>query len=64
MQTFIITFAFMATAMIFLAISAILTRGRRCLRGTCGGDEVVGPDGEDLTCDTCPKRERNECPNQ
>ena len=64
MQTFIITFAFMATAMIFLAIGAILTGGRRCIRGTCGGDEVIGPHGEDLLCEACPKRQRNECPNQ
>ena len=28
----------------------------RCMRGSCGGPEVVGPDGESLSCRDCPKR--------
>jgi hypothetical protein len=26
----------------------------KCLRGSCGGPEILGPDGDPLTCDTCP----------
>ena len=29
---------------------------RPCLRGSCGGPAVVGPDGEKLSCATCPNR--------
>ncbi|HSO06654.1 MAG TPA: hypothetical protein VLW45_05420 [Pelomicrobium sp.] len=32
--------------------------GRRCLRGSCGGPEVLGPNGEPLSCATCPNRKR------
>ena len=28
----------------------------RCLRGSCGGPEVFGPDGESLSCAACPRR--------
>ena len=31
---------------------------RPCLRGSCGGPEVLGPDGEPLTCATCPNRKK------
>lgn len=31
---------------------------RPCLRGSCGGPEVVGPDGEKLSCGRCPNRHR------
>ena len=31
---------------------------RPCLRGSCGGRPVTGPDGEALSCATCPNRER------
>ncbi len=29
---------------------------RPCLRGSCGGSGVTGPDGEKLSCDACPNR--------
>jgi len=28
----------------------------RCLRGSCGGPDAVGPQGESLSCPDCPKR--------
>lgn len=28
----------------------------RCLRGSCGGKDVVGADGDSLRCEACPKR--------
>jgi hypothetical protein len=60
-QTFLITVVVFAIAMTAMAVGAILTRGQRCIRGTCGGDTVVGPEGEDLLCDACPKRKNKEC---
>jgi hypothetical protein len=29
---------------------------RPCLRGSCGGTAVLGPDGQKLSCATCPNR--------
>jgi len=58
---FIISAVAIAIIMTAMAVGTIMTRGRKCLRGTCGGDEVVGPNGEDLLCDACPKRKSGEC---
>jgi hypothetical protein len=30
----------------------------RCLRGSCGGPEALGPDGAPLACRNCPNRAR------
>jgi hypothetical protein len=35
---------------------------RPCLRGSCGGPAVAGPDGEKLSCATCPNRKRGISP--
>lgn len=29
---------------------------RPCLRGSCGGKPVAGPDGEKISCADCPNR--------
>lgn len=29
---------------------------RPCLRGSCGGPEILGPDREKLSCGACPNR--------
>jgi len=29
---------------------------RPCLRGSCGGAALRGPDGESLSCANCPRR--------
>ena len=29
---------------------------RPCLRGSCGGAAVRGPDGESMSCASCPNR--------
>lgn len=44
--------------MAFMAVG-IFFRGR-CMRGNCGGEEIIGPDGEVLNCDTCPYRDEHE----
>ncbi|GMW00793.1 MAG: hypothetical protein AMXMBFR84_19300 [Candidatus Hydrogenedentota bacterium] len=56
---FLVTLTFVAIAMMALAVG-YLVRGR-CIRGTCSTEGVIGPDGELLTCDTCPRRKEGEC---
>ena len=52
----LLTTAVIGTVMLAMAVGAIFSN--RCLRGSCGGPEVVGPDGEPLSCDTCPLRDK------
>ncbi len=56
--TLILAVVVFAVVMAFMAVG-VLFRGR-CLRGSCGGEGAVGPDGELLTCDTCPRRKELE----
>ncbi len=58
MTTLLLTLAVFAFAMLIMAIGVIMRRP--CLRGSCGGPEVLSPDGEPLTCATCPNRKRRE----
>ena len=37
----------------------VIFRGK-CIRGSCGGEAMIGPDGELLNCDTCPVRKDRE----
>jgi hypothetical protein len=43
-----------AAAIAAMAIGVIFRRP--CLRGSCGGPEVVGAGGEKLSCGACPNR--------
>jgi len=54
MGLLLLTIIVVALAMLVMAVGAIFSN--RCLRGSCGGPDVIGPDGELLTCDTCPLR--------
>ena len=45
-----------AAAIAAMAIGVIFRRP--CLRGSCGGPEVVGAGGEKLSCGACPNRRR------
>jgi hypothetical protein len=47
-------------AAVMLARSVGVALSGRCLRGSCGGPETVGADGEPLACATCPNRNREE----
>ena len=49
--------AVMALVMLAMAVGVIVSG--RCLRGSCGGPDVVGPNGESLMCATCPKRQES-----
>jgi hypothetical protein len=54
MELVLLTALFIGAAMLAMAVGVVF--GNRCLRGSCGGPEVLGPDGEPLTCDACPHR--------
>ncbi len=60
MSTFWLVFAIAAVLLgLGIAGMAIGVMFRRpCLRGSCGGPEVLGPGGEKISCDTCPNRRR------
>ena len=44
--------------LVVLAMSIGVLVSNRCLRGSCGGPEVLGADGEPLSCANCPLRDR------
>lgn len=54
MALLLLTLAVIGLAMLAMAVGTIFSN--RCLRGSCGGPEVLGPDGESLSCETCPLR--------
>lgn len=54
MGIFIVTLA--AFGVIALIMSVGVMFNGRCIRGSCGGEEIIGPNGELLNCDTCPVR--------
>jgi len=58
MEIVLLVAAIMGGAMTLMAVGIIF--GNRCLRGSCGGPDVVDPDGESLSCDTCPHRKTDE----
>ncbi len=58
MGIFALTLGGMLLIMAIMAVGVVLSG--RCLRGSCGGPEAVGPDGEPLSCATCPHRNREE----
>jgi hypothetical protein len=55
MAIVLISVVVVALAMFVMAVGVMFSD--RCLRGSCGGPEALGPDGESLLCDDCPKRE-------
>ncbi|MBZ0115151.1 MAG: hypothetical protein K8J08_22030 [Thermoanaerobaculia bacterium] len=57
MAILFLTILVIGTAMAIMAVGVMFHRP--CLRGSCGGPEVLGPDGEPLSCDTCPRRREN-----
>lgn len=57
MAILLLTLAAFAIAMLIMAVGIIFKRP--CLRGSCGGPDVLGRDGKPLTCATCPNRKGN-----
>lgn len=57
----LLTMTVFGTCMLGMAIG-VIARGRH-LRGSCGGVEVMGADGDPLSCGACPKSEAELCPS-
>lgn len=51
-----------AIAVIMLAMAVGVVMKRPCLRGSCGGPEVLDPEGGPVSCETCPNRRRAHSP--
>jgi hypothetical protein len=51
---FLLTVLVVGMAMLALAVGVLFSRP--CLRGSCGGPDVLGPDGEPPGCGHCPLR--------
>ena len=47
-------------ALIMLAMSVGVVFKNRCLRGSCGGPEILDPNGDPLSCATCPNRKKSD----
>ena len=56
LPVFLAALALVGVAVAAMAIGVIMKRP--CLRGSCGGSAVTGPDGQKLSCETCPNRKR------
>lgn len=54
MELVIISAVVIGVVMVAMSVGVLFSN--RCLRGSCGGPEVIGPDGESLSCATCPHR--------
>lgn len=50
----LVTFVLVGAAVLALAVGTIVSG--RCLRGSCGGADVLAADGTRLTCESCPRR--------
>ena len=56
MGLIVVAIIIVALSMLAMAVGVIFSN--RCLRGSCGGAEAQGPNGDVLSCDTCPHRTR------
>ncbi len=57
MTIFFLTLSVFGLAVSIMAVGVIFRRP--CLRGSCGGPEVLDGNGESLSCATCPNRKKN-----
>jgi hypothetical protein len=53
---FLLVLAAIGVAVAAMAVGVMFRRP--CLRGSCGGPAVLAPDGQKLSCATCPNRKR------
>lgn len=58
LPTLLLVFVAFGLAMLMMAVGVMFSG--RCLRGSCGGTPVFGPDGEPLTCATCPNKDKHQ----
>jgi hypothetical protein len=59
-MTAVIVLSVIVVAIVMLAMAVGAIFSNRCLRGSCGGPEVLGPNGESLSCETCPLRKSQQ----
>ena len=50
----LITIAAFGAVMLMMSVGVLFSN--RCLRGSCGGPDLVDGNGNSLLCATCPKR--------
>jgi len=55
-MTAIVLLSIVVIGLVMLAMAVGAIFSNRCLRGSCGGPDVLGPNGEALTCEGCPRR--------
>ncbi len=55
LTTFLLALGAVAIAMAIMAVG-LLSRNR-CLRGSCGGPDVLDANGESLRCGACPRND-------
>ena len=53
---FVLAAVLIGAAVLAMAVGVIFKRP--CLRGSCGGPAVIGPDGEKISCSDCPNRNK------
>ena len=53
---FLLALVLIGAAVAAMAIGVMFRRP--CLRGSCGGPAVLGPDGAKLSCSDCPNRNK------
>ena len=51
---FLLALALIGAAVLAMAVGVLFRRP--CLRGSCGGEAIRGPDGQPLGCGQCPRR--------
>ena len=54
---FVLALLLIGAGVLAMAIGVIFRRP--CLSGSCGGKGITTPDGERLSCATCPNRRRD-----
>ena len=54
----LITFSIFAIAMLIMSVGVIFSG--RCLRGSCGGPEVLDAAGQPISCAACPRRKKSD----
>ena len=56
-MTAVILLSICIIGLVMLAMAVGTMFSNRCLRGSCGGPDVLGPDGAALSCGSCPRRQ-------
>mgnify|MGYP001316764460 CR=1 FL=1 len=58
MELLFLSIFFVGGAMLIMAVGVIFRYP--CLRGSCGGSDLIGPEGESLKCAACPRRSTSQ----